>query len=337
MKSYYAGKGTGVGGFRLLEQAIPEPASGQILIRVKAAAFNFRELMIINNGVYPLPVRDTFIPLSDGVGEVVALGKGVNMFKIGDRVAAVVFPNWADGPFQVDFADQLGGSIDGMLTEYKILDVSAAVHIPAHLEWEEAAAYPCAGITAWNALTGGSPLLAGETVLTMGTGGVSLFALQFAKLFGATVIATTSTPEKAALLKKLGAAEVVNYMDRPDWHLSVKEITKGRGADHIIEVGGAGTLECSLKSLSLNGQINLVGWLAKEKPLLDINNFAATVGNMRRIAAGHRRHHIEMNRAVEAGRSRPVIDRVFDFSEVKEAFNYYAAGTYLGKVLVTIP
>jgi NADPH:quinone reductase-like Zn-dependent oxidoreductase len=224
-----------------------------------------------------------------------------------------------------------------MLTEYKVLDETAAVHIPAHLEWEEAAAYPCAGVTTWNALTGGSPLLAGDTVLTMGTGGVSLFAVQFGKLFGATVIATTSTPEKAAVLKKLGADEVINYMDQPDWHLRVKEITKGRGADHIVEVGGAGTLERSFKSLSLNGQINLVGWLAKENPLLDINNFAATVGSMRRIAAGHRRHHIEMNRAVEAGKSRPVIDRVFDFSHIKDAYNYYAAGNYLGKVIVTLP
>jgi len=336
MRLYYAGKGKGGESLQLTTAPIPGPAKGEILIQVKAAAFNFREVMIINKGTYSLPVKETFVPLADGVGEVVAVGEGVNTYKIKDRVAAVVFPEWRDGSFSIDFAAQLGGSLDGMLTEYKLLPEYAAVLIPDHLSWEEAAAFPCAGVTAWHALTGGRPLLAGETVLTMGTGSVSLLALQFAKLFGANVIATTSTLAKSNFLKTLGADEVINYVDNPDWSVAVKALTGGHGADHIIEVGGAGTITQSLKALHLNGAINLVGWLAAEKPLLDINHFAATVGSMRRIAVGNRRHHQEMNRAVKAGKLKPVIDSVYPFDKARKAFDYFAAGKYLGKVVISM-
>lgn len=167
--------------------------------------------------------------MCDGVGEVAAIGEDVSRFCIGDQVAAVVFPKWLDGPFSTDFAQQLGGSIDGMLTEYKIVKQSEAVLIPTHLSWEEAATFPCACVTAWNALTSGRPLLAGDTVLTMGTGGESLFALQFAKTFGARVIATTSSKEKCNFLKKLGADEVINYMEIPDWHIAVKKVDRRQG------------------------------------------------------------------------------------------------------------
>ncbi len=294
-KSYYARKGEGLAGLIIKEHEISQPGYGEILMQVKATALNFRELMIIISGTYPLPVRDPFIPLADGAGEVVAVGEGVTAFNIGDPVAAVVFPPWTDGPFSLEFSKQLGGSLDGMLTEYKIVPEHAVVSVPAHLTWEEAATFPCAGVTAWNALTGGKPLMAGETVLTLGTGGVSLFALQFAKLFGARVIATTSSDEKAARLKQLGADEVINYKATPDWNVAVRELTAGHGADHIIEVGGAGTLEKSLKAMNLTGEVSLVGWLSNDKPLIDINIFASTVGSIRRIAVGSRVHNIAMN------------------------------------------
>lgn len=334
MKTYYARKGKGLEGLTLKEHEIGQPGYGEILIEVKATALNFRELMIIMSGTYPLPVRDPFVPVADGAGEVVAIGEGVTSVKIDDRVAGVVFPQWADGLFSLEFSQQLGGSLDGMLTEYKLLPEHAVVSVPAHLTWEEAATFPCAGVTAWNALTGGRPLMAGETVLTLGTGGVSLFALQFAKLFGARVIATTSSDEKAARLKQLGADNVINYRTTTDWDVAVREITGGHGADHIIEVGGAGTLEKSLKAMHLTGEVSLVGWLSNDKPLIDINILASTVGSIRRIALGSRAHNIAMNRAVDTAKLRPVVDKIFHFTEAKEAFKYYAAGKYFGKVVI---
>lgn len=335
MKSYYASKAGGLAGLIVKEHTISQPGKGEILMKVKATALNFRELMIIISGTYPLPVKEPFVPIADGAGEVVAVGEGVTIFKVGDRVAAVVFPQWRDGPFSIEFSEQLGGSLDGMLTEYKILPEHAVVSVPAHLTWEEAAAFPCAGVTAWNALTGGRRLMAGETVLTLGTGGVSLFAIQFAKLFGARVIATTSSDEKAVRLKHIGVDEVINYRANPDWHVTVRELTGGHGADHIIEVGGAGTLEKSLKAMTLTGEISLIGWLSNDKPLIDINIFASTVGSMRRIAVGSRAHNIEMNRAVSTANLRPVVDRVFHFTEAQEAFEYFASGKYFGKVVIS--
>jgi NADPH:quinone reductase-like Zn-dependent oxidoreductase len=336
IQAYFVSKRGGINSFQLDNQPITEPGKGELLIKVKAAAFNFREIMIIESGTYPLPVKDRFIPLCDGVGEVVAVGEGTTKFKVGSRVAAIVFPQWQDGPFNLDSSLQLGGSADGMLAEYKVLPESGVLAIPAHLSWEEAAAFPCAGVTAWHALTGGHPLLAGETVLTMGTGAVSLFVVQFARLFGARVIATTSSSEKYGILKSLGADEVINYVDQPDWHKTVRELTGGYGVDHIVELGGSGTLVNSMQSLSISGQISQVGWLAKERPLIDMSNFTGA-GSIRRVALGHRRHQVEMNRAVEVGKIVPVIDRVFPFEQAKEAYAYYLAGKYLGKVIINFP
>ncbi len=335
-KAYLADKAKGADSLRIVSQVVNAPGPLEVLIQVKAAAFNYREVMIIETGSYPLPVKDTFIPMADGVGEIIAVGEEVLNFRVGDRVAGVMFPYWQSGPFQFEFSGQLGGALDGMLTEYKLLPAAAVVRIPDHLSYVEAAVYPCAGVTAWNALFGGAGLLAGQTVLTLGTGGVATMALQFAKAAGARVIATTSTADKMEFLRHLGADEVINYREEPEWHKAVRAMTGGRGADHVIEVGGAGTLVQSIKSVYLTGQINLIGSVATGDPLINLNMLLTTAANIRVIAAGNRQHQQEMNNAVAIHKIRPVIDRVFPFIEAKEAYRYYLKGQYLGKVVVSM-
>jgi NADPH:quinone reductase-like Zn-dependent oxidoreductase len=334
MKSYHANLGAGIAGIALRTHDRPVPAPHQILVHVRAASLNSRELSILR-GYYPLPIKPDVILASDGAGEVVAVGENVTRAKVGDRIAAAIFPHWIDGPFGLEYSAQLGGSLDGMLTEYALLPEDAAVHIPDHLSFEEAATMPCAAVTAWNALCGSVPLLPGQTVLTLGSGSVSLFALQLAKLFGAHVIATTSSADKAERLKALGADEVIDYRTTPDWHVAVRGLTGGRGADVVVEVGGAGTLEKSLKATAAEGQISVVGSLAKETSTIDVGVISATVVKMHRIAVGSRAQFNSMNRAVAMHRLRPVIDRVFPFDEVAEAFRYYEAGKYFGKIVIS--
>jgi NADPH:quinone reductase-like Zn-dependent oxidoreductase len=334
MKSYHGSLGAGIDGIVLREHDVPQPGPGQILLRVRAVSLNARELTILR-GYYPLPVKDDVVLVSDGAGEVAAVGAGVTKVKVGDRIAANIFPHWIDGPFAVEYAAQLGGSLDGMLAEYALLPEDAAVPIPDHLSFEQAATLPCAALTAWNALCGSTPLLPGETVLTLGSGGVSLFALQLAKLFGARVIATTSDPAKAERLTALGADHVINYCETPQWHLPVRAATGGRGVDHIVEVGGAGTLEQSLKAVAIEGHISLVGWLTmKETQTFDMAAISATVVRMHRIAVGSRAQFRQMTRAIAAHHLAPVIDRVFPFSDAVAAFRYYAAGKYFGKIVI---
>jgi NADPH:quinone reductase-like Zn-dependent oxidoreductase len=336
MKSYHAGLGAGIDGIVLREHERPAPGPHQILVRVHAVSLNARELMILR-GYYPLPVKPDVVLASDGAGEVVAVGEGVTRTKVGDRVAASIFPRWIDGPFALEYSAQFGGSLDGMLTEFALLPEDAAVPIPGHLSFEEAATLPCAALTAWNALCGSAPLLPGQTVLTLGSGGVSLFALQLAKLFGARVIATTSSAGKAEGLRALGADEVINYWMTPDWHQAVRDLTGGRGVDLVVEVGGAGTLEKSLKAVALEGQISLVGGLAnKNGSMIDIGAISATVVRMHRIAVGSRAQFVAMNRAIGLHRMKPVIDRVFPFGDAIEAFRYYEAGKYFGKIVIAM-
>jgi NADPH:quinone reductase-like Zn-dependent oxidoreductase len=333
MRSYHASLGSGIDGLVLRESPIPRPGRGQVLIRVRAASLSFRELSILR-GRYPLPVKDDVIAVSDGAGEVVEVGEGVSRAAVGDRVTASMFPYWLDGRWADEFTPQLGGSLDGMLTEYALLDEVALVRIPDHLSFEEAACLPCAGVTAWNALTGGRGLQAGETVLTLGSGGVSLFALQFAKSFGARVIATTSNDEKAERLRRLGADEVVNYRSTPEWPERVRQLTGGRGVDHVIEVSGL--LEPSVKAIAMGGELAFVGRLeggAGVPPIDPSVLFTATL-TLRAIAVGSRAQFEAMNRAIEVNGLRPVIDRVFSFDEAVDAYRYYEAASPFGKVVI---
>jgi NADPH:quinone reductase-like Zn-dependent oxidoreductase len=304
MKSWHADLGAGIEGIVLREHDLPRPGPHQILVRVRAVSLNARELVILR-GYYPLPVKPDVVLACDCAGEVVAAGEGVTRTKVGDRVAASIFPRWVDGPFALEYSAQLGGSLDGMPTEFALLPEDAAVHIPAHLSFEEAATLPCAALTAWNALCGSVPLLPGQTVLTLGSGSVSLFALQLAKLFGARVIATTSSDDKAGRLKALGADEVINYRTTPGWDQASRDLTGGRGVDLVVEVGGAGTLEESLKAVAPEGQISLVGWLAsKDGSKIDVGAIAATADashRRRQPCAVHRHEPRDRPSPAEAG------------------------------------
>jgi NADPH:quinone reductase-like Zn-dependent oxidoreductase len=336
MRSYHADLGAGIDGLSVREHDIPEPGPTEVLVGVRAVSLSFRELMILR-GWYPLPVKPDVVPVSDGAGEVLAVGERVGRVAVGDRVTASIFPRWIDGGFAVERADQLGGSLDGMLTEFALLDEDALLHVPEHLSYEEAACLPCAAVTAWNALTGGRGLRPGERVLTLGSGGVSLFALQLAKASGARVIATTSSGEKAAHLRRLGADEVIDYREMPDWHERVRELTDGSGVELLVEVTGLG--EHSIRSVAVGGEIAFVGLLSSGAAVepLDRRLLFASGAVVRTVAVGSRSQFAAMNRAIALHRLRPQINRVFAFDEAAEAYRYYAEAQPLGKVVIAQP
>lgn len=335
MRSYHANLGGGIGGLAVREHEILQPGPGEVLVRVRAASLSFRELMILR-GWYPLPVKPDLVPVSDGAGEVVTVGDDVSRVTVGDRVSAAIFPRWIDGAWAAEFTPQLGGSLDGMLTEYTVLPEAALVRIPSHLTFQEASCLPCAAVTAWNALTGGRGLRSGETVLILGSGGVSLFALQFAKTFGARVIATTTSTQKVQRLLALGADEVINRRSTPSWPGLVRELTAGRGIDHVIEV--TGELAPSVKTIAVGGEIAFVGLLERDSglPPIDPSVLWASTLTLRAIAVGTRAQFEAMNRAIEVNRLRPVIDRVFPFDQAKDAFRYYQEANPLGKVVIAM-
>ncbi|MET7699734.1 NAD(P)-dependent alcohol dehydrogenase [Streptomyces sp. NPDC005485] len=315
----------------------PEPGPREIVVRVRAVSLNKRDLLILK-GTYPLKAVPDVIPVSDGAGEVVAVGEEVTRFAVGDRVMGTYFPNWRDGRITATQFDQPGASLNGMLAEYVRLDQEAAVRVPEHLTWEEAACLPCAGVTAWHALTGGEPLVPGQTVLTLGTGALSLFAVRFAKALGAEVIATTSSAAKADRLKALGADHVVNYVENPEWGAAVRALTGGRGADLVVETNGPDTIEQSMRATALYGQIVLLITGNPRKQGIEISNaaYAASLATIRRVFVGSRAHFETMNRAIALHGIRPVVDRVFDLDDVHEAFRYYESGQAFGKVVIRV-
>ncbi len=334
MKSYHISKGAGLAGLFVKEHSLPVPGPREVLVRVRANSLNQRELMVLH-GTYRWPVLSDVVPVSDGAGEVVEIGSEVTRARLGDRVAGAVLPYWIDGAFRWDYSKQLGGSMDGMLTEYALLPEEGIVRIPDHLSFVEAATLPCAAVTAWHALTWGELPRATDTILTLGSGGVSLFALQFAKLFGARVISTTSSAEKEWRLKSLGADEVINYRETPDWHQAVRELTGGEGVSRVIEVGGAGTLEQSIKATAVEGRVSLVGWLASTRSTIPISALQGNFFTLRRIALGHRAYFEAMNSAIATHQLRPVIDRVFSFDDARAAHEYYEERPHFGKVVIS--
>ncbi len=337
MRLYQIPKPEGIDSLLLREAPMPKPGRGQVLVRMRAASLNYRDLMVLT-GRYargaPLP---DLVPLSDGAGEVAEIGPEVTRVKPGDRVAGIFMQSWLGGEAEpADAASSLGGAIHGVLAEYAVFEQTGLVHLPAHLSFEEGATLPCAAVTAWNALYGGRPLIAGQSVLVLGTGGVSVFALQLAHAAGARVIATSSSDAKLARAKALGASDGVNYRQQPEWQQAVLALTGGRGVDHVVEVGGPGTLPRSIEAARPGGQIHLIGVLAG--PAGEINPTTAMRKGLilRGIYVGSRQMFEAMNQAIALHRLHPVIDRVFDFEAAREAFRHLQGQTHLGKVVVRI-
>jgi NADPH:quinone reductase-like Zn-dependent oxidoreductase len=317
---------------------VQEPRSGahEVVVRVRACSLNHRDLNIVSGNYSRVGLKPGAIPLSDGAGEVIAVGPGVTRWQVGDRVAPIFVQRWLGGNLQPEYMPSaLGGPSDGVLAEQIVLNEEGLVRIPSHLDFEQAATLPCAAVTAWNAVFERGGLRAGQTLVTLGTGGVSLFAAQFGLMAGARVIGTTGSAAKVARLRALGVRDVIGYHETPDWDARVRELTGGRGADLVVEVGGPGSLARSIAAIRYCGHINAVGNLAG-KGTIDPGTLFAKRASMCGVQVGSRDMFEDMNRAIELARLEPVIDRVFGFTEVRAAYEYLASGKHFGKVVVRV-
>jgi NADPH:quinone reductase-like Zn-dependent oxidoreductase len=333
MRSYRLEGSGGTECLVMREDVRPAPKPHQIVVRVRATSLNRRDTMILG-GTYPLRPRPDIIPLSDGAGEVVAIGDAVSRFTVGDRVTGSYFARWIDGRINAGLIDQLGCTLDGMLTEYAVLDEQWAVRLPDHLDWHEAATLTCAGLTAWNVVAGAGILKPGQWVLVIGSGGVSLFALQFAKLLGCQVVAVTSRSEKADRLRALGADIVVSTADTPEWGAAVRDQTGG--IDLIVETGGPPTFAQSMIASTLYGRIVLLTVQDAKGGTVQISGavYQRSLATISRVFVGNRTNLEAMLRAVAAHHLKPVIDKVFPFAEVRDAYRYFQQGDVFGKVVI---
>lgn len=337
MKKYHLLKGsTDISGLKLVECETPDPGAGQVLIKVHATSLNYRDHAIVSGKYIGGAVQRDIIPLSDGAGEIVKIGDNVNRFKVGDRVIGNFFQGWVDGIPDPATMNALGSPADGMLAEYVVLDQGGVVACPGHLGYAEAATLPCAALTAWNALIVSGRVRPGETVLTLGTGGVSIFALQFARMSGARVIATSSSDAKLARAKELGATDTINYVTTPEWGQEVVKLTNGKGVDHVIEVGGAGTLAKSFESIGFRGQVTLIGVLSGHEGDTSPHALMLKNASLKGVFVGSRTMFEEMSEAISLNSMRPVVDRAFPFEEATDAFAYQLAGRHFGKVVISV-
>ncbi|KAL4906221.1 hypothetical protein BDW74DRAFT_177240 [Aspergillus multicolor] len=320
----------------LHHEALPTPNDHQVLLKIHAASLNYRDAALLR-GEYPASTKKNVIPLSDGAGEVISIGKAVTRVKPGDRVAVSCATNWIAGPSLEEYRrNSVGFTIDGMLVEYAVFYEDALVHIPSYLSYVEAAALPCAAVTAWAGLNKIRPLLPGHTVLVQGTGGVSLFALQFAKIVGARVLAITSSDSKAAKLKELGADAVVNYSACPDWEREILALTDGKGVDCVLDIAGEKTIVKSAAATRIGGVVVIVGFASGfggGLPPIDILSRNLTVTGS---AVGSRLEFEDMLAAMARRETKPVIDRVYPFAEYQEAYKRLESGQHVGKVVVQV-
>lgn len=335
MRSYHLEVPGSFDGVILRENPTPAPRPHEIILRVHAASLNRRDLMIVAQ-TYPIPGRPGVVPLSDGAGEVVAVGADVTRFKVGDRVTGNYFARWRDGRLAPDMRDQLGCTLDGMASEYAVLDEQWAVRLPDHLSWEEGACLSCAGVTAWCSVTGSEFARPGNTVLALGTGDVSLFTVRFAKLMGCRVIATTSSETKARQLREIGADEVINYAVTPEWGAVVRERTNGEGANLIVETMGPPTMEQSLIAAARYSEIVVLIWKNATQPniVLPASAYGPSLAVLRKRFVGSRADLEAMTRAMAEHELRPVIDRIFDFEALDAAYRYFSTRSGFGKVVI---
>jgi NADPH:quinone reductase-like Zn-dependent oxidoreductase len=334
MRAYEIVSDAGVDALALSQRPSAEPGWGEILLDVRASSVNYRDLSTIEDPA-PRGIAYPRIPNSDGAGEVIAVGPGVTRFKAGDRVAGCFFQNWSDGGISAAaMASAMGGPIDGILAEQITLSEVGAVHIPAHMSYEEAATLPCAALTAWNCLVEQGGLKAGKTALFLGTGGVSIFGLQIAKMMGARTIITSSSDEKLERASGLGADELINYRQVPDWDARVMQLTDGRGVDVTIETGGGGTLEKTIEATRVGGTISLIGVLTGGT----INPAAVMRKSIRLqgVYVGNRRMFEDMNAAFSHNQLHPIIDRVFEFEDARAAYHAMRTAGHFGKLVVKI-
>jgi NADPH:quinone reductase-like Zn-dependent oxidoreductase len=337
---YKIAKSEGIDQLYKTTQNVPQPKRGQVLVRMHATSLNYRDLMVVS-GQYSGATPSDLIPLSDGSGEIVQIGEDVTEFKVGDKVCGTFFQKWVDGTIPADAMHHaLGGSMDGVLSKYCVFEKTGVIKFPSYMSYEEAATLPCAALTAWNALSHNNiqNIGPGQTVLVLGTGGVSIFAIQFAAAAGARVIVTSSSDDKLEKARSLGATDFINYSKDPNWDDKVKELTGGVGVDHVVEVGGGGTLPKSLNSVRAGGQVHMIGVLSK--PDSESNNVALQVlfkaSLLRGVLVGSRGMFEAMNSALEVNKIHPVIDKVFSFDETKEAYKYLESQKHVGKVVIRI-
>jgi NADPH:quinone reductase-like Zn-dependent oxidoreductase len=334
MKVYELAMGGGIDDLRLEDRPIPRPAAHEVLVRMRAAALNYRDLLIVT-GRYPRQQQASIVPLSDGAGEVLEIGSAVTRFKAGDRVAGIFMQSWLHGEMQDGDGDSaLGGSRDGVLSEYRTFNEQGLVSLPAHLSFEEGATLPCAAVTAWHALQGRDPLRVGQTVLILGTGGVAAFALQLARAAGAATIVTSSSDEKLARMRELGATHGINYRTNPEWAQAVRNLNRGNGVDHVIENGGGGTLLQSIAATRRGGQIHLIGVIAPGT----IDPIHILLGSVvvRGIEVGSRAMFEDLNQTLSLHQIHPEISRVFEFNEVAAAYRHFERAEHVGKIVIRI-
>ena len=321
---------------QMREEEVPRPGIGQVTVRMRACSLNHRDLNIIAGTYTSVPIKPHAIPLSDGAGEVSAVGPDVTRWKVGDRVAPIFVQRWIGGDLVPEYMPSaLGGPSDGVLAEHIVVSHEGLVRIPSHMSFEQAATLPCAAVTAWNAALDKGRLTPGQTVVTLGTGGVSLFAAQLALMSGARVIATTGDDAKVDGLRKLGVHEVINYRTTPDWDRQVRELTAGRGADLVIEVGGPGSVAKSIAAIRYCGHVSVVGNLAG-KGTIDPGTLFAKRASMCGIQVGSRDMFEAMVSAMEVAKLEPVIDGVFDFTDARAAYERLASATHFGKIVIRV-
>ena len=327
----------GIDNLTLTERDEPKPEASEVKVKFHAASLNFRDLMMVK-GHYNPKLKTPLVPFSDGAGEVVEIGENVTKFKVGDRVMPIFMQGWSGGKIDADKSrTALGGDLDGCLREFGAFDENGLVCIPEHFSYEEAATLPCAAVTAYHALFESGNIASNDTILLQGTGGVSIFALQMASVLGTQIIITSSSDEKLEKAKELGATDFINYKTREDWDKAVLELTEKRGVDHVVEVGGAGTIGKSLNAVKVGGHIAVIGVLSGAMGGLNPVNVLMKSVRMQGIYVGSKQMFEDMNRMFcQHTHLKPIVDKVFEFGEVKNALKYMESGSHFGKIVVKI-